>query len=464
MPEAGAAGEPGRALLTHNLLLGQRLYVHGMARLFAAAAIVIAAFVARDVVGVEGLDVAALTWLAVTIVAYDLAILALIGPRDDPIEAVRRFRLRRILLHASIVIDFLALTVAVWLVGGARSPFVGVYFFHIVIASFLLSRRAALASAGLAIALVAGLTLGEYFGLFPSRFPAGAVLSDAPMGPRYVLTTLVVYTMLFAMIAVSQASLAEALRGAERDARERESQLERLSAMRKDFLHLALHDVHSPVGAASALLQNLRDGLCGPLEPPQVEQLDRALAKLDGIGLLLSDLRVLSELDALDLADHSTEVSLLFLLRDVVDDHREDAEARGLTLRVDPDGEHVGLVDGVPRLLRAALENYVTNAVKYTPRGGEILARVREGPELVRAEVADNGPGVSPEDQRRLFQEFVRVGRDNPAIRGIPGIGLGLSIVRRIAEAHGGRVGLRSAPGQGSAFWIELPRSATTGP
>jgi signal transduction histidine kinase len=111
-------------------------------------------------------------------------------------------------------------------------------------------------------------------------------------------------------------------------------------------------------------------------------------------------------------------------------------------------------VRGIARLLREALVNYVTNAIKYSGDGRTIVVRVRVQDDSVRVEVQDDGPGISIDKQTHLFQEFVRVSRGKGAEAGT---GLGLSIVRRIAEAHGGQVGLESAPGQGSCFFLTLP-------
>ncbi len=460
-PDLGEPESSGpESLLTHNLLLGQRLHLHALARFAVAAAIALGALVGRHAVGIEELDVFPLVLLGVSVAAYNVAILVLIGHPRDPAQAVDRFQLRRLLLRASIVLDFVALTAAIWFVGGARSPFIAVYLFHIVIASILLTRRAALLAALLAAVMLGGLILVETTGLLPPRLPAGAVPDTGPLDHRYVVTILAVYIALFALIALSQTGLAEALRRAERRNRQRTVQLEKLSRMRRDFLHVALHDVSAPIGAAAMLLRNLRDGLCGELEPSQRDQVDRALAKLDGLDHLVKDLRILSELESADLRQHSTEISLSFLLREIVDEHADLAMGQGVSLVAEP-ADETAIVFGVPRLLREAIANYITNAIKYTPRGGSVIAMVRRADGAFRVAVRDNGVGISRRDQARLFEEFVRVGRSNPEVRRVPGTGLGLSIVRRIAEAHRGTVGVDSTPGRGSTFWIELP--AATG-
>jgi len=131
------------------------------------------------------------------------------------------------------------------------------------------------------------------------------------------------------------------------------------------------------------------------------------------------------------------------------------AAARRHTLDLEVDGS-VPRVVGHARLLQEGLVNYVANAIKYTPEGGHVVVRVaRDGPR-VRVEVRDDGPGIPPADRERIFGEFERIvspGR-GPAVRGS---GLGLSIVRRVALAHGGRAWVEGKEGQGSTFVLELP-------
>jgi len=108
-----------------------------------------------------------------------------------------------------------------------------------------------------------------------------------------------------------------------------------------------------------------------------------------------------------------------------------------------------------PARIEQILNNLVSNAIKYSPAGGEVLVRVERQAEHVIISVSDRGLGISPEEQPRLFEPFRRAG--SPA-SGIPGMGLGLFVCRRIAEAHGGRIELESEPGNGSTFRVLLPR------
>ncbi len=118
--------------------------------------------------------------------------------------------------------------------------------------------------------------------------------------------------------------------------------------------------------------------------------------------------------------------------------------------------EDFPLIHGDAERLREALTNLISNAIKYSPEGGSIKVGGKVGEnDRVRLYVSDEGIGISPGDQERIFERFYRV--DNRLARQTPGTGLGLFLVKAVIEAHGGRVWVESAPGQGSVFWVELP-------
>jgi signal transduction histidine kinase len=114
-------------------------------------------------------------------------------------------------------------------------------------------------------------------------------------------------------------------------------------------------------------------------------------------------------------------------------------------------------IRGIPRLIREVIANLLTNAAKYTPPGGRIDVRAANTPGGVRLEVEDNGIGIAADDQGRLFKEFARIRTQREDVDQSSSSGLGLSIVRRILEAHGGRATVISTPGKGSVFAVELP-------
>jgi signal transduction histidine kinase len=130
------------------------------------------------------------------------------------------------------------------------------------------------------------------------------------------------------------------------------------------------------------------------------------------------------------------------------------ASAQGVTLSVDVAPE-AGTVDCDAHRVLQVLSNLVDNSLKAMPSGGALRLAVRRGGEEVAFEVSDTGPGIAPEDQPRVFERWWR----SPGARWA-GSGLGLAIARGIVEAHGGRIALRSAPGEGTTFTFTLPARA----
>jgi signal transduction histidine kinase len=108
-----------------------------------------------------------------------------------------------------------------------------------------------------------------------------------------------------------------------------------------------------------------------------------------------------------------------------------------------------------PDLLRQALANLISNAVRYTPSGGTVAVRVNTGDGMAQISVSDTGIGISPEEVSKIFEKFYRV--DDGRNREQGGLGIGLALAREIAEIHGGRIGVVSAPGEGSIFTLYLP-------
>ncbi len=119
------------------------------------------------------------------------------------------------------------------------------------------------------------------------------------------------------------------------------------------------------------------------------------------------------------------------------------------------EGDETAQVDGDRLFLRQALVNILDNAVKYSPVGGTISVRIRNGDRRVLIEIEDSGPGIPVEDHAKVFHRFYRV--DKARWRGSGGAGLGLAIAKWAVEAHGGTIGLDTAPNQGCTFRITLP-------
>jgi signal transduction histidine kinase len=467
--DSGSTPDP-RPMLTHSLVIGERLSVHTQVRLFVALLILLGALFARHVLGMTALNVPALAILAAVIAGYDAIAWIVCRRHCTPSPPPESYRKIVHTMYWAIVLDYLALTIAVWLVGGAHSPFLVFYLLHVMLGCLLLSRRGAIWLAILAYALLTALVLGEHADIIPRQHPMGevveAVTEEGDVVPinivydwRDALTVLLVYGMLFTGMCFLLIGLSESLRRGERQLHDANEELNRLSDMRKDFLHIALHNLQSPIGAATMFLRNIRKGLAGPTTEQQEQWLDRSMDRLGGLSEFMGDLQTLASLESGAIDAQARTIDLAPMLREMVEEHRDEAEAHGHTFTLNvPDA--LPPVRGIERLLREAIVNYVTNAIKYTPDGGTITVSAKPFGGKVRIEVADNGVGISEENQAKLFSEFSRIKRTGTPVDKVKGTGLGLSIVKRVIEFHGGTTGVRSALDKGSTFHIFLPVAA----
>jgi signal transduction histidine kinase len=139
------------------------------------------------------------------------------------------------------------------------------------------------------------------------------------------------------------------------------------------------------------------------------------------------------------------------LLADAVEVYGYVAEEKQITLSLEEGRACIGPVD--PARLRQVVGNLVDNAIKYTPPGGRVMLRARLEEPMAVLEVQDNGMGISPEERERIWQRLYRGDKS----RSQRGLGLGLSLVKAIVEAHGGTVAVHSVPDQGSLFEVRLP-------
>jgi heavy metal sensor kinase len=215
----------------------------------------------------------------------------------------------------------------------------------------------------------------------------------------------------------------------------------------RQFTADASHELRTPLAAMQAILGVVREGERSPGDYRQA--LDDLAEEANRLRGLTEDLLRLARGEDQTTSTHDCVV-LSDLLTDVADSLRPLAEARGLALRVQV-STGLALGGDMDALIRLFV-NLLDNAIKYTERG-EITLTARSEEGGITVDVTDTGIGIPPEHLPRIFDRFYRV---DPA-RSAGGAGLGLAIARQIAQAHGGRLEVRSAPGAGSTFTVRLP-------
>ena len=232
--------------------------------------------------------------------------------------------------------------------------------------------------------------------------------------------------------------------------RETVEELRRLSALRADFVSLVSHELRSPMAAVIGAARTLQ-GRWRELSPQQRASFLALISdETARLATLIGDVLDTSRIEAGTFTYSFSDVDLADLVRETV---AAMALGQDEVLVVAQAPDTVPAVRADRERLKQVLMNLVENAVKYSPAGGEVEVHAWAENGLVLVAVEDQGPGIPREQQGLIFEKF---GRANVG-GGKPGSGLGLFIARSIAEAHGGSLKVRSAPGQGSTFTLELP-------
>jgi PAS domain S-box-containing protein len=231
---------------------------------------------------------------------------------------------------------------------------------------------------------------------------------------------------------------------------------QRLERMKSEFVSTVSHELRTPLTSIRGVLGLLDGGVLGPITERAALHVKKACANAQRLSRLIDDIVDHARMGSGQFALNPSDTSPGGVVTAALEVTQGVATNRGV-------GVSVGAVCGGS--LRAdegrlcqVLTNLVGNALKFSLPGTEVTVSAREaGPERVRFEVADQGPGISAENIQKLFQRFQQLDSSDSRVHG--GTGLGLAISREIVEAHGGKIGVFSTVGMGSNFWFEVPRS-----
>ncbi len=241
----------------------------------------------------------------------------------------------------------------------------------------------------------------------------------------------------------------EALRRAQHKA-------EASSRATREFLTVVSHELRSPLTLILGPLEGLLAYPEDTLAPAVRIDLERSYRNAVRLLALVNDLLAFTTLSAGHMSMTLEVVDAAALVAGLVGDAQPTAMRAGLRLGVSFEGD-LGDVTLDRRMLEKIVLNLVCNALKFTPAGGRVDVLVRAVDDQIELAVADTGPGIPTEQQEHLFQRFHQL--DSSTTRKHEGTGIGLALVKELAEHMGGTVGLASEPGQGARFWVRLPRT-----
>jgi signal transduction histidine kinase len=262
------------------------------------------------------------------------------------------------------------------------------------------------------------------------------------------------------------------------------ARLEELDRLKSNFLATMSHELRTPLTSVIGYAEMMAEGLAGPISGDQREYLTTILGKADQLLGLITAVLDVSSLESGQLALERTTLSLAELVASELATFAPQAGRRGIALQLEacPDA----VVVGDRRKIRQVVSSLVSNAVKFTPDRGKVSVALRRGPlaahgahgaheahgaagargpadgddatPAIQLVVSDSGIGISRDQVAKIFEPFFQV--DSSSTRAFGGTGLGLTLAKAYVEAHGGRIWVDTAPGQGSTFTATFPAPA----
>lgn len=405
-----------------------------------------------------------------------------------PASGVRSDRRALGLANAQVAVDLLLLTAILRYTGGIESPLVIFYLFHMPIASLLLRGWQALLQGAWAVLLFTGLAIGQVSGVLGPHYPflpAGSAIAAGALAglvaPDFVLVRLVALTcgvfgtLYFTLNIAGRLQQRERqLRRANQALRESEQAIRDLERRRSRFMQTAAHQLKSPLAVIQTLAGLVRDGV---VPADQTVDLCTTIARRcrEGIGQV-TELLTLARVQEADPRRHaSSSADVALIANELCERFAPLAREKRIELRCQVNDGPIPPASVDPTDLVDCLANLIDNAVKYTPPEGQVLVSVgtaepEKGPgnsgrdRFVRVIVRDTGMGIDPDALRAangepgheaIFDAFRR--GSNALAAGVPGSGLGLSIVREVVEQSHGHIRVRSRPGEGSEFSVYFP-------
>jgi signal transduction histidine kinase len=224
----------------------------------------------------------------------------------------------------------------------------------------------------------------------------------------------------------------------------------------ENFITMVSHQLRSPLVAVAQYFEVILGGHVGEVEAQQKSMIEKAKIRLEGLLDLISDWLSVARMNGGQLVSRLKPIRLEPLLAKLVDFLQSLTEEQNIKLSmVSTRGSDLALADA--ESLEQVFSNLITNAIKYNREGGTVDVSIQEESEFIQVDVADTGAGISPDHLPFIFDQFYQINRSKRT--GDKGSGLGLTIAKKIVEAHGGQLQVSSEAGTGSVFSVSIPKA-----
>lgn len=235
------------------------------------------------------------------------------------------------------------------------------------------------------------------------------------------------------------------------------TQAREVARLKDEFVGLISHELRTPLSSILGYLELMRDDDAHPLSEEQVQYLSVAERNAHRLLRLVGDLLFTAQVESGRFPLDARDVSLDTIVHASIESARPAADQAGITL-IDESAAAAPLVHGDPLRLGQAVDNLISNAIKFTPRGGRVTVSLSAADGVAEVAVSDTGLGIAADELEHLFSRFFRA--STATRNAVPGVGLGLTITKAIVTAHGGDMDVTSQEGVGTRFSMRIPIAA----
>ena len=371
-------------------------------------------------------------------------------------------------INYQIGLDLLALACLIYFTGGIMNPFLFFFVFHMVIGSILLSRANAYAIALFTILLETVAFLVEHFDLVPTIDFFGFYPSESAVSTPYAFLLLAAFSATLLITVYFTTNIVSSIRqkhleltNLQRDLQvqkeqleEKNRELEELDHSKTEFLYRVEHELKAPIEAVNSLLSVVARGYSAVSDEKRDEFIKRAANRVLSMKELVSDLLSMSRIKERTYKLDKRDIPAGEIVSSIVDDLGSLANKKGISIQLE-------LENGLPKLnadenaFRDIARNLIHNAVKYSFEGTVTISMYVKNSFIV-LRVRDQGIGIDENDLQRIGQEFFRTGNAKAFEEGT---GLGISLVKKLVEKHGGTLEIQSQLNKGSTFTASFPRT-----
>ena len=230
-------------------------------------------------------------------------------------------------------------------------------------------------------------------------------------------------------------------------------ELKNLERFRSEFLQDVSHELKTPIFAAQGFVHTLLDNVDVP-EEIRSQFLEKAAKSLDYLDLLVTDLLTISQIESGDIKMKMEAFDIISLVKESLDQLEPRADSNKIKLHFNENKNKRIIVLADYYRIYQVIKNLVTNSIKYTDSGGQVIVSCEKRKKIVSVSISDNGKGIPKNDRKRIFERFYRIDKSRSKERG--GTGLGLAIVKHIIEGHNSKIKLSSKLKSGSTFSFNL--------